>query len=66
MDINTSNDFFFGSNGREVIPMLPVIIRTKEQAYRTAAYIEMMGMMLPSEDEGSVEYSDVREAVWNT
>lgn len=66
MNINTSNDFFFGSNGREVVPMLPVVIRTREQAFRTAAWIQIMGEMLPSEGDGTVEMGDVIEAIENT
>lgn len=65
-DIDTSNDFFFGSNGKEVMPMLPVVIKTREQAFRTAAWIQLMGETLPSEGDGSVQMGDVIEAIENT
>lgn len=63
--MNTSNDFFFGSDGKVLAPMVPVMIRTREQAYRTAAWIETMSFILPHEDEEAT-YEEIREAVRNT
>jgi hypothetical protein len=65
-DIRTDNDFFLGTNGNEVAPMLPVIIASKEQAYRTAAWIKLMGEMLPSEGEGTTTFEEVENAIMNT
>jgi len=61
--IETGNDFWFGSNGESIAPMLPIVITSREQAYRTAAWIEIMGMTLPSSSE--VTYEQVREAILN-
>ncbi len=63
--MRTDNDFFFGSNGKTLTPMKPVVITTREQAYRTAAWIEAMGVILPHEDE-TATYEEIREAVRNT
>ena len=66
-EIRTSNDFMIGGNGSSVgPPLLPMQITTREQAYRTAAWIELMGEMLPSEGDGSLTYEQVREAIMNT
>ena len=68
MDIRTDNDFMFGSDGERLAPMLVVDIRTKQQAYRTAAWIETMGFILPDEDEGdnNSTYEEIRQAIRNT
>lgn len=65
-DIRTDNDFFLGSDGASVGPNLPMRITTREQAYRTAAWIELMASTLPSEGDGVLSYEDVREAVMNS
>lgn len=67
MDINTMNDFLLGSNGQEIGPMIPMIITSREQAYRTAAWIKLMGEMLPHEDEDEhPTFEQVEEAIRNT
>ncbi len=63
--MRTDNDFMFGSDGERLAPMLVVDIRTREQAYRTAAWIETMGFILPREEEEHT-YEEIREAVRNT
>ncbi len=63
--MNIANDFWFGSNGKTLTPMVPVVIETREQAYRTAAWIETMGVILPHEDEEAT-YEEIREEVRNT
>ncbi len=63
--VETNNDFMFGSNGKEMMPIFPVVIRTRQQAYRTAVWIEVMGIILPNEDEAST-YEEIREAIRNT
>ncbi len=63
--MRTDNDFMFASDGERLAPMLVVDIRTREQAYRTAAWIETMGFILPHEDE-TATYEEIREAVRNT
>lgn len=65
--IRTDNDFIIGTDGTSVGPaMLPMRITTREQAYRTAAWIELMGWSLPSEGDGTTTYEQVRDAVMNT
>lgn len=68
MSIRTDNDFFLGTDGRQAAPMLPVVITSREQAYRTAAWIKLMGSTLPSENpyEPTVTFEDVEEAIMNT
>lgn len=63
-NIDTQNDFFFGTNGDTMGPFLPVVITSKEQAYRTAAWIELMGSMLPAETD--LTYEQVRQAIRET
>jgi hypothetical protein len=61
--VKTDNDFIIGMNATEMAPNLPVIIRTQQQAYRTAAWIKLMGEMLPNEDPAST-YDEVETAIW--
>jgi hypothetical protein len=61
----TDNDFWIGSNGRTLAPTLPIVIGTKQQAYRTAAWLKAMAVVLPDEDEAST-YDEVEEAIQNT
>jgi hypothetical protein len=61
----TQNDFLLGGNGEALQPILPIVIRTREQAYRTAAWIKLMGVILPHEDEEST-FEEVEEAIRNT
>jgi len=66
--IKTDNDFMFGSNGVSIQPVLTPVITTREQAFRTAAWIKLMGYALPSENpEGdTVLFQDVEEAIMET
>ena len=63
--INTLNDFLLNTNGQQMGPMLPMVITSREQAYRTAAWIKAMAIVLPpGEDEHSFE--EIEEAIRNT
>lgn len=61
----TRNDFGFSGNQRGIAPMLPVVIHTKQQAYRTAAWIKLMSEILPDEFPAT-SYEDVETAIANT
>lgn len=61
----TDNDFLLGTNSVGMVPGLPLVICTRQQAYRTAAWIKLMGEVLPDEDPAS-EYGDVETAIANT
>lgn len=65
MEPSTKNDFFIGTDGTKLAAVLPVAITTREQAYRTAAWIELMGITLPREEQENT-YEEVREAIRNT
>lgn len=62
--IDTQNDFLIGSNGSEIVPFMPIVITSREQAYRTAAWIKTMAVILPAE-EGHT-YDEIEEAIQNT
>lgn len=62
---DTQNDFILAASNRAVAPLLPVRITTRQQAYRTAAWLEAMGEMLPDDGTGDT-YDTVREAIRNT
>ncbi len=64
-NVNTQNDFFIGTDGTKLAAILPVAITTREQAYRTAAWIETMGITLPHEEDEAT-YEEIREAIRNT
>jgi len=68
MEIDTRNDFMIGSTGTELGAVLPVRIISREQAFRTAAWIALMGYSLPSENPGEshVEFEDVKRAIEST
>lgn len=64
--VRTDNDFFIGANSAGLMPTtLPMVIRTRQQAYRTAAWIKLMGEVLPDEEPAS-SYEDVERAIANT
>ncbi len=63
--MNTQNDFMLGSDGQTLSTIYPVVIRTQEQAYRTAAWIETLAIILPHEAEEGT-YEEIREAIRNT
>lgn len=68
MEIETKNDFLLGATGSHLSSMLPIHITTREQAFRTAAWIALMGYGLPSENPNGVriEFEDVKRAIENT
>lgn len=61
----TDNDFFFGSDGQSLQPFTLVVVTTKQQAYRTAAWIKLMGEVLPDEAEPST-FEEVEQAIMGT
>jgi hypothetical protein len=65
MEPDTSNDFMIGSNGVAIGTLLPMVITSKQQAYRTAAYIKLMAATLPDEP-GDHSYEEIEEAIKNT
>lgn len=60
--VRTDNDFLLGANRGGIVPLAPVRIQTRQQAYRTAAWIEAMGEGLPEEDPAST-YDEIRSAI---
>lgn len=66
MSIVTTNDFAIGGNLNGIGPMLPLVIKTREQAYRTAAWILSLSSVLRTEGDGSQTFEEVLEAVENT
>lgn len=61
----TDNDFMLGANSVGMVPGLPVVICTRQQAYRSAAWIKLMGEVLPDEDPAS-GWDEVHDAIANT
>lgn len=66
MTIRTDNDFMIGTDGQKLAAMRPVNITTREQAYRTAAWIEVMAITLPTESDDPPTFEDIREAIRDT
>jgi hypothetical protein len=64
--VSAQNDFLFGSNGKEVASMFPVVITTRQQAYRTAAWIKLMGSVLPNDGPDTSEYDEIEQAIANS
>lgn len=64
-ETRTDNDFLLGTNGTAMVPRLPLRISTRQQAYRTAAWIKLMGEVLPDEDPAS-GWDEVHDAIANT
>lgn len=67
-DINTQNDFLISSNGATLAPLLPVNIKSRQEAYRTAAWIVGMAIMLPLDPDDPTDptFEEVRDAIANT
>lgn len=63
-EIDTQNDFLFGMSARRLHPLMAVEITTREQAYRTAAWIIEMGSLLPAESETTFDM--IHQAVQGT
>jgi hypothetical protein len=65
--INTINDFLIGATTREVVPVLPVRITSREQGLRTAAWILVMSEQLPQESEHDrPSFMEVYSAIMST
>lgn len=62
--VDTQNDFLFGMSARRLHPLMAVEITTREQAYRTAAWIIEMGHLLPAESQ--VTFDQIHRAVQGT
>lgn len=67
MKIKTDNDFLMATNGSTLAALLPVNITNREQAYRTAAWILIMGDVLPLENDENVglTFDDVCDRILN-
>lgn len=67
MSVRTDNDFAFGSRTGEIAPLVRPVITTRQQAYRTIAWLEFMAEVntLPDETPAST-LDEVREAIRNT
>lgn len=64
--VRTDNDFLLAKHGSVLVFMLKIsAIRTRQEAFRTAAWLVCMGEVLPNEVPGS-EFEEVLEAVRNT
>lgn len=61
----TDNDFLLGGNGETISPFLPIAITSREQAYRTAAWIKALGAILPHEEQENT-YEEIERAIFNT
>lgn len=69
MSVDASNDFMIGGNGNELGPILPLRCRTREQAFRAAAWLISLGEVLPTEaheGEEMLTYEEVLKAVRST
>jgi len=62
MAVKTNNDFLLGSNGNVLQHTIPVRCETQEQAFRTAAWLVELAIVLPHEDEEAT-FEEVRAAV---
>lgn len=63
--VDTRNDFLLAGNGNGIIPMLPMRVTDRQQAYRTAAWLVSMAAILP--DDGTrATFQEVLSAVSNT
>lgn len=71
-DIETINDQFVGSFNNGVVVQAPKPMRTKQDAYRHAAWIVAIAEMLPNDpaqvDDAGIPYTldDYLQAVENT
>jgi hypothetical protein len=64
-EINTMNEFLVSKLPDEITPQLLPRLRTRQQAYRFAAWCQVMGEQLPPED-GDHSYREIRNAIRNT
>lgn len=64
--INTNNEFIVAlDGGQQVVTLLPIRCRTRQQAYRVASWIKSCGEILPDEDEANT-FDEIDEAIANT
>lgn len=63
--IDTTNEFLLGSNGNNIAPQFLPRLRTRQQAYRFAAWCQTMGESLPDEPGGHT-FEQIRKAIRNT
>ena len=63
--INTANDFLFGWDGQTLQPVLPVIITSRDQALRTAAWLKTMAVIFPG-GEVDQTFEEIELAIRNT
>lgn len=64
--VKTDNDFAIGVSGHYgMMAAIPIAIHTRQQAYRTAAWIKLMGEALPDENPAS-SYIKIENAIRNS
>jgi hypothetical protein len=63
--VNKINDFFFGSNGQTIVPLVPVTITSRQQAFRTAAWLKAMAFSIP-DDGSNATYEEIEQAINNS
>lgn len=63
--VRTDNDFLLAGHNGALVFMLQTVIHTRQEAFRTAAWLICMGETLPNEVPAS-EFEEVFEAVRNT
>jgi hypothetical protein len=63
--INTMNEFLVSALPDEITPQLLPRLRTRQQAYRFAAWCAIMGESLP-EEPGNHSFKEIRRAIRNT
>lgn len=67
--LETANEFMLaergGGRGAEISPMLLPRMRTRQQAYRFAAWCETMADVLPNEPGSTATYEQIRAAIRN-
>lgn len=63
--VNTANEFLLGMQGQEIAPALLPRLRSRQQAYRFAAWCALMGENLPDEPNGH-SLQEIVQAIRNT
>lgn len=64
MEPNAANDALWGSNGVTITPLLPPIFSTRQRAWRAAAWLKEMAIVLPEEEgQEGVTFEQILEKV---
>jgi hypothetical protein len=64
-EINTSNEFAICASNKSIYPAFPPTLRTRQQAYRFAAWVVAMAEILPDEPQDDT-FLDILHAIRNT